>query len=184
MSTTTRMSFEEFLRLPEEPGKHYELSEGELIVEPSPAFWHNSIRNRVARRLQDFVQSHALGAVTVENDFRLAPNIVRNPDVAFIATARLKHIDIDVSPIEGAPTLAVEVVSPSNSAQDMLLKEHQYLSAGCEAVWVVYPTLGLVTVRNSTGMREVRNLLPEAQPFMGNIFSMILAEILDRDITK
>jgi hypothetical protein len=36
MSATTRLSFEEFLQLPEETGKRYELDRGELIVEPSP----------------------------------------------------------------------------------------------------------------------------------------------------
>lgn len=90
---------------------------------------------RIARHLQDFVRLHGLGHVTIENDFRLAPDIVRNPDVAFISNERLRHMDVDRSPIKGPPDLAVEVVSPANSAQDMLANIHQCLESGCQAVW-------------------------------------------------
>ena len=49
MGSTTKLSFEEFLHLPEETGKRFELDEGELIVEASPTFRHNVIRDRIAR---------------------------------------------------------------------------------------------------------------------------------------
>jgi Putative restriction endonuclease len=99
MGATTKLTFEEFLQLPEEPGKRFELDRGELIVEPSPTFRHNVIRERIARHLKDFVAANRLGAVTVENDFRLAPDVVRNPDVAFIASEPLRRVDVDISPI-------------------------------------------------------------------------------------
>lgn len=134
MSATTKLTFEEFLQLPEEAGKRFELDRGELIVEPSPTLLHNVVRFRIARHLQDFVRTHHLGLVTVENDFRLARDIVRNPDVAFVAPELLSRMDADRSPIDGVPDLAIEVVSPTNSAQDMLTKVHQYLEAGCRAV--------------------------------------------------
>jgi Uma2 family endonuclease len=55
-------------------------------VEPSPAPWHNLIRERIAARLRSLVQSSELGVVVQEMDFRLGPDTVRNPDVAVIAT--------------------------------------------------------------------------------------------------
>lgn len=119
MGTTTKLTFDEWLGLPEREGTIYELDEGDLVLEPSPTLRHNRIRDRIARCLADFVQAHRLGEVTVEMDFRLGPTTVRNPDVAFIATEHLQHIDPDRSPIDGAPALAVEVVSPTNLAQDM-----------------------------------------------------------------
>jgi Uma2 family endonuclease len=81
MSSTTRLTFQQFVELPEEPGKRFELDRGELIVEPSPTFRHNVIRDRIARHLREFVMTHSLGAVTVEKDFRLDSDTVRNPDV-------------------------------------------------------------------------------------------------------
>ncbi len=155
MAATTRLTFEEFQNLPEREGTRYELDEGELLMEPSPTFFHNRVRDRIARRLSDFVESHNLGEVTVELDFRLGPEIVRNPDIALIAPDHLRRIDINRSPVEGAPILAVEVIYPSNSAQDTARKIRQYLRSGCRSVWIVYPSLGVVEVHSPAGTRTV-----------------------------
>jgi Uma2 family endonuclease len=48
-------------------------------------------------------------------------------------------MNVDRSPIEGVPDLAIEVVSESNLAEDMLTKVYQYIDAGAKAVWVSYP---------------------------------------------
>lgn len=186
MSATTKLSFEEFLQLPNEPGKRYELDRGELIVEPSPALRHNMIRDRIGRRLQDFVLAHRLGNITVENDFRLDTDVVRNPDIAFIAAAKLDSLDIDRSPIDGVPDLAIEVVSPSNSAQDMATKVHQYLAAGAHAVWVFYPNLKLAEIHDARGTREIAapaDLVEEAL-FPGLRFTLSLADVFDEDRMK
>jgi Uma2 family endonuclease len=182
--STGRMTFEEFLQLPEEPGKRYELSQGELIVEPSPTLRHSTIRRRIANLLHDFVATHDLGAVTEANDFRLAPDVVRNPDVAFVGIRQLKSFDVDRSPLEGTPTLAVEVISPSNSAEDVLLKVHQYLNAGCKAVWVVYAALHSLVVHDSGGMREFTDRFEETRLFGGLKFVLPLDYVFDPDITK
>jgi Uma2 family endonuclease len=186
MAATTKLTFEEFLRLPQEPGKHFELDRGDLIVEPSPTYRHNRIRYRIARHLDDFVQRYQLGSVIVENDFRLAPDIVHNPDVAFLASEPLSRIDVDRSPVEGVPTLAIEVISPTNSAQDTLTKVHQYLDAGCQAVWVFYPNLKVVQVHDSSGTREIAAPAPrqEKKLFGDRPYSLPLAPIFDEDITK
>jgi Uma2 family endonuclease len=186
MGTTTKLTFEEFIQLPEEPGKRFELDEGELIVEASPTFRHNVIRQRIARCLSDFVLTHSLGAVTVENDFRLSSNVIRNPDVAFVATERLRLIDVDRSPIDGVPDLAIEVVSPSNSAEDMMKKVHQYLDAGAKTVWVFYPNLKLVEIHDEKGIRQASApaSLREEQLFCGHVFFLPLTPVFDEDITK
>lgn len=186
MGATTKLSFEEFLQLPEEPGKRFELDEGELIVEPSPAFRHNRIRSRIARHLEDFVQAHQLGLVTIESDFRVNADTVRNPDVAFVNNERLSTMDVDRSPVDGVPNLAIEVISPSNSAQDMLKKVHQYLDAGCQAVWVFYPNLKVVSVHDSNGVREIGapSALREERLFSGHKYSLPLQYVFDDDIRK
>lgn len=142
MTATPRLTFEEFQRLPEREGTIYELDEGELRIEPSPALRHNLIRQHIALKLTQFLELKNLGIVVEEMDFRLGPDIVRNPDVAFITNEHLKTVDLDRSPVDGAPALAVEVISPSNSAQDMAKKTQQYLAAGSKIVWIVYPRCG------------------------------------------
>ena len=182
MSTTTRLTFEDFERLPEQEGILYELDEGELLMEPSPSFLHNRIRDRIARHLAKFVAEHRLGEITVEMDFRLGPEIVRNPDVAFVTNEHLRSIDVNRSPVEGAPELAVEVISPNNLAQDTLKKVSQFLEAGAKAVWVVYPGLQLVEVYKLDGSRQVKapESLTDQVPF-GSAFSLPLTSVFDED---
>jgi len=179
MSTTTRLTFEEFENLPELEGVHYELDEGEVLMKPSPTFFHNAVRARIAQRLRDFVDAHQLGYVIEEMDFLLSPDTVRNPDVAFVTTDHLRTIDINRSPVNGAPALAVEVVSPNNLAQDMQKKVKQYLSGGSSAVWVVYPTMSLVEVHVRDGIRQVKapDSLVEERLFGGRKFTLALSPL-------
>lgn len=179
VGTTTKLTFEDFQKLPEREGAIYELDEGELLMEPSPALRHNLIRQRIAMKLIQFVESRNLGIVVEEMDFRLSPDTVRNPDVAFITAEHVKKTDLDRSPVDGAPAFAVEVISPSNSAQDMAKKTQQYIQAGCSIVWIVYPSLRVVEVHSASGSRQVRapDLLREETLFHG--FSLSLSYILD-----
>src|SRR5258708_8510450 len=128
MGITTRISFEDFQKAqgaaPE--GVRYELDEGELVVTPSPTPLHNVVRYRLRRALTDFVQKNGLGIVLDETDFRLSTNVVRKPDVAFIAEEGLRDFDFTRTPVEITPTLAVEVISPNNLAPNTLKKIHQY----------------------------------------------------------
>src|SRR5215471_8350367 len=146
------LTFDEFERLPEEEGIRYELDEGALLMEPSPVYRHNLIRQRIFIRLNEFVESHDLGSVIEEMDFRLGPVTVRNPDVAFVTNEHLKSIDLDRTPVEGAPALAIEVISPGNLAQDTAKKVHQYLAAGSQAVWLIYPSLRLIEIHSSSAV--------------------------------
>jgi Uma2 family endonuclease len=179
VGTTTKLTFEEFQKLPEREGAIYELDEGDLLMEPSPAVRHNLIRQRIALKLMQFVESRHLGIVLEEMDFLLSSDTVRNPDVAFVTSEHVKKIDLDRSPVDGAPAFAVEVISPSNSAQDMAKKTQQYLQAGCNIVWIVYPSLRVVEVHSASGSRQVRapEMLREETLFHG--FSLPLSYIFD-----
>lgn len=179
MGTTTRITFEEFQELPEREGAIYELDEGELLMEPSPALRHNLIRQRIAFKISEFAVFRRLGVVAEEMDFRIGPDTVRNPDVAFITVEHLKTIDLDQSPVNGAPALAVEVVSPGNSADDISKKTQQYLRPGCRAVWVVYPKLRMVDVHSKVGSRHVREPEPLKDENLFPGFSLSLHYIFD-----
>src|SRR5262249_24025170 len=152
--------------------------EGELLMEPSPTFLHNRIRDRIARRLSDFVEAQRLGEVTVEMDFRLGQSTVRNPDVALVTTEHLRQIDVNRSPVEGSPALAVEVISKGNPAEDTAKKVQQYLRAGCRSVWIVYPGIKRVEIHSSAGIKAfvAPETLRDEAVLPG--FSLPLAEIL------
>ncbi len=145
--TTTLMTAEDLLALPEDD-KRYELVEGELI-EMSPSSRPRSRDGqRIAARLTVFVEDNDLGEVHgADGGFilRRNPDTVRSPDAAFVRKARLLDLD-DEGFLPIAPDLAVEIVSPSNTVNEMSRKVQEYLEAGTSIVWVVEPQRRQVTV--------------------------------------
>jgi Uma2 family endonuclease len=181
MATKTLLTIEQYAALDEPAGVRYELSEGELIVTPSPSYFHNEIRDEFNARLRAFVKKQKLGGVTSETDMQLADDVVRRPDVAFISTERLRGIDRRKVPVPLSPDLVIEIVSENDRADDLILKVSQYLTAGARAVWLFYPNTRLA-------YRYVPNKLePEVrsadaghvfeEPEMLPGFSLPLAEI-------
>ena len=100
---------------------------------------HGLVAAEVCYLLKDHVRRHTPGRVfAAETGFRLRrdPDLLRCPDAAFVAAARLAA-GIPAGVVEGAPDLAVEVLSPSNTAAEMQRKLVDYLRYGARAVWVV-----------------------------------------------
>lgn len=126
--------------------RRHELEAGRLLSEPLPAHRRDRVRRRLERILEDHVAATDLGEVFGEAGYVLArdPDTVRGPDVSFVARRRLVDFD-DSRFFEGAPDLAVEIVSPSNRPAEIRAKVADYLAAGCRLVWVVDPGRRIVT---------------------------------------
>ena len=139
MATKTLLTVEQYAALDEPAGVRYELSDGDLIMTPSPSHFHNTIRDDLNNSLRTFVKKHGLGDVSCEADVKLVGEVVRRPDVAFFCAGRLHGVDIDRVPLPVAPDLVIEIVSRNDRADDLMLKVSQYLQAGAKAVWLVYP---------------------------------------------
>jgi len=143
MATRTLLTIADYLALEEPVGVRYELNRGELVVTPSPSYFHNEIRDGLNARLRAFVKRQKLGGVTSETDMLLAEDTVRRPDVAFISAARLCGINLHKAPLPLSPNLVIEIVSENDRADDLILKVKQYLTAGTRAVWLFYPSARL-----------------------------------------
>jgi Uma2 family endonuclease len=136
------MTAEELLALPTGMGRRYELVQGELKTMSPAGSRHGQIALRLGALLQQFVRSHGMGAVVgAETGFilRRNPDTVRAPDAAFIAQARIPSGGLPAEYFPGAPDLAIEVVSPSDGAAEIEHKVNEYLAAGTQQVWLVYP---------------------------------------------
>lgn len=182
MATKTLMSVKDYAALDEPEGMRYELSDGELIVTPSSTTFHNLIRDDFNSHLRIFVKAHGLGIVVSETDMKLAGEVVRRPDVAFIRAQRLEGVDLDQSPLPVPPDLAIEIVSKNDRADDLLLKVSQYLEAGAQAVWLMYPNTRLA-YRYIQGKREPEVRAADAgesfeEPNILPGFSLALNQIL------
>jgi Uma2 family endonuclease len=135
-----KVTFEEFQKLQQsQESVRYELDEGELIEMTPASYQHNRIRGRIEQWLREHPEAQGLGEVVAEMDFRLSSDVVRTPDVSFIIAEQLQVIHPTDALLQGAPALAVEIISPSNTASEIVRKRNQYLAAGSQAVWVVYP---------------------------------------------
>src|SRR5258708_38446487 len=94
---------------------------------------------------------------------RLAPGLVRLPDVSFVSWSQLAERRVPREAILGlAPQLAIEVLSQSNTVQEMARKLDDYFNAGVKLVWYVDPRLRTVTVympeRKTTVLNDDRTL--------------------------
>jgi Uma2 family endonuclease len=152
MSTEVQlMTADELLAMPDD-GFCYELVKGELIRMPPPGHIHGRVTMRVAGPLYQHVIANNLGIVyAAETGFLIHqnPDTVRAPDAAFVQQQRVDSAGEIEGYWVGAPDLAVEVVSPSDSVGYVEDKVAEWIEAGSRLVWVVSPKLRTVTVYRS-----------------------------------
>jgi Uma2 family endonuclease len=150
MGAKTQISVAEFDRLEQPDELRYELDEGELIEMTKPRYEpHNRIVMTLTRALFAYLSENPIGEVlSADNLFVLGPATRRSPDLSFLTMERMRQIEPGKD-IEGAPDLAIEVLSPSDTAESMRRKMKQYFAAGGRAVWLVYPGSREVEVSES-----------------------------------
>ena len=139
------------------PNKRTELVRGVLIIREPAGYQHGDIAMRLGAAIHNYVEAHGLGRVlAAETGFTLerGPDTVRAPDVAFISNARLP----DPPPrafAEMAPDLAVEVLSPGDTAREGDEKVADWLKAGTRLVWVVDPIRANARVYRADGTESL-----------------------------
>ncbi|NKQ35954.1 MAG: Uma2 family endonuclease [Chloroflexi bacterium] len=141
---------EELLKRPPED-RRGELVKGEFVPMSPAGHLHGSIAMNIASQLWLYVRPNNLGKVyAAETGFYLFrnPDTVRAPDAAFVRLERLPAQTEDGF-FAGAPDLAVEVISPSETVADIEDKVIDYLEAGTQQVWLIYPRTKTITVYRS-----------------------------------
>jgi len=133
------MTVEQFERLPEQAGVRYELDHGELLEVSGPNYQHNRVRDKVITALNNFIDAAKIGEAVAEQEFRIAQDTVRRPDVAFLRSGVAGRIDKSKSVVDCVPDLVIEIVSPNDTAEQLMHRVNQFLAAGCQCVWIVYP---------------------------------------------
>jgi Uma2 family endonuclease len=148
-----RMTAEDLLRLPD-TGKRYELVGGTVLETPPAGGERGYVAGSVLYRLRAFLEEQRLGGAlfAAETGFRILrdPDTVRAADVAYVAQARLAEARVPGYP-ELGPDLVVEVVSPSDTASDIQDKVDDWLRAGVQLVWVLYPASQSAMVYRADG---------------------------------
>jgi Uma2 family endonuclease len=141
----------ELLRFADD-GSRYELVRGEVRRMNPSGVRHGVLAARVAELLAAHVRSQRLGEVMgAQTGFLLAsnPDTVRAPDAAFVTRERVEHTGLMEGFFPGAPDLAVEIISPSDSYSEVEEKALTWLASGSRMVLVVDPRRRSVTVYRS-----------------------------------
>ena len=151
-NVTTLLSVADYAELAEHDERYVtELVRGVVVREPRRRHRHGQIQVEIAFQLRAWAGTRD-ASVTVESGYILSddPATVRGPDVAVVLGSRSS----DGQPggwLRGAPDLAVEILSPSDTSIAVHQKTLQYLEAGARLVWIVDPDARTVTIYRPNG---------------------------------
>ena len=131
------LTYEDFAALPDD-GKRYELHEGELSVTPAPSRRHQTILGRLYVMLALHVDASGQGELYLSPfDCIMSDTTVVEPDLVYVDDSR-RHL-VSERGIEGSPTLAVEILSPSTKQIDRRRKMALYAAHDITWYWIVDP---------------------------------------------
>jgi Uma2 family endonuclease len=130
---------DELLAFGAENDTKYELTEGKLIAMPPAGIKHGAVTARLLAAIAAHVYQNKLGEVfDGQTGFRLSLDFCFSPDISFVSRERLDLLSPDADKLfHGAPDLAVEVLSPSDSIPKTSKKMALYLAHGTRLGWMI-----------------------------------------------
>jgi Uma2 family endonuclease len=142
------MTAEEFEVLPDD-GKRYELIDGELREMAPTVNWHGEVETNLTILLHTHVRAHRLGRVScgeVLYIVRRNPDRVRAADIAFIRQERVPPLEARQHIMEVIPDLVVEILSNSDTIEEISDRIDDWLNASVQILWIVDPFRRTVTI--------------------------------------
>jgi Uma2 family endonuclease len=142
------LTVEEFLALSLPAGKA-ELVRGDLRMPPPPGAPHGVAAANLVVALGIHARAHNLGRVFADNfgyELVRLPRTVRVPDASFLRADRFPPDGVGPGVLKLAPDLAVEILSPSETASELEEKLGDYAAAGTPLIWVIDPERRTVMV--------------------------------------
>ena len=131
-----KLTYEDYSKTPED--ERYELIDGELIMSAAPNIAHQTAQANLGAPLGSHVRAERLGYVFFTPcDVVLSVHDTVQPDLIFVSGENADIIT-DAN-IQGAPDLVVEIISPSSTARDWVVKRDLYARHGVKEYWVIDP---------------------------------------------
>lgn len=131
----------------------YEVIDGRIVEKPVMGIYQVLVASELIRLMNTSAGMDRLGRVVSEMLFVVDPTrkLKRRPDVAFVSYERWPRRSPSPTgdALEVVPDLAVEVISPSNTADEVVDKLDEYFRAGGRLVWVIYPVSRKIYVYTS-----------------------------------
>lgn len=147
-TSSTRISYEDFLKISENSDERFEYIDGEIYLLASPKVTHQNVLMELFGLLYNFFQDKPCQPAVAPFDITLkrnAENInIVQPDLMIICDLE-DHLD-DRDYYMGVPTLAVEIISESSRKKDYLKKLDLYMDCGVQEYWIVNPFNKEITI--------------------------------------
>src|SRR5579862_2841997 len=134
MARTALLTYEDLERFPED-GLRRELIGGDLVVSPSPIPAHQSAVTALAGSLLSYARTRRGRAFVGPIDIVFGDRDVVAPDAVYVAADRLAIVG--EKNLKGAPSLVIEVLSPSTTRVDRTKKRSLYARSGVLEYWIV-----------------------------------------------
>ncbi|HMD48562.1 MAG TPA: Uma2 family endonuclease [Bryobacteraceae bacterium] len=153
-TTTTMVTVQEFLALPEVEGERIELIGGEVVSMGQAKFGHEWVKANLILILSGWILKNPSLVLLSETMVQLSDNDSPIPDISLISRSR-KPTDMS-GWFQGAPDVAIEVVS-SEKASVLEKKIELYLAHGSKSVWIVFPEHQVVRIYDASGQARMFN---------------------------
>lgn len=159
ITTTQKLTFEEYLTYDDDTDTRYELVEG-CLVAMTPAIWqHYFITHFIFEILLEEIRRLNLPwMIFLEPGQRTGISTSRIPDLAVIPKQQLVNLKSLPAIAESPVLLAIEVVSPSSVEDDYIIKRDEYQATGIPEYWVVDAISDDPRITIHTPKGEVYNL--------------------------
>jgi Uma2 family endonuclease len=148
-ATTTMVTVQEFLQMAEPDGERMELIGGEVVTMGYGKAPHEIVKSNLLRILVVWLAQNPVGQLFAETMFQLDDYSSLMPDLSVVFPGRVVPGTKDW--LQGAPEIAVEVVS-SETAARLEEKIDLYLAHGGKSVWVVFPQHRAVRIFDTSGL--------------------------------
>ncbi len=158
--TKMRMTVDEFydfVNAEENRNRCFELVRGEVIEVSRPTRVHGRICAKMTFKLELYAEKRKKGYVVCNDTgviLETEPDTVRGPDVAWYEDV-VQFDDLPEKWGDTVPRLAVEVLSPNDTAHYITEKVNDYLDNGVELVWVIDPEVRAITIYSKTGVQKL-----------------------------
>lgn len=130
--------------------KRYEIIDGEVFDMTSPSFTHQIVSMELGRQFANYFENKSCKVVCAPFDVILTKSAKKNDEIFTVIQPDIMVVcdpkKIEERGIVGAPDLVVEIISPSTSSKDNIIKRRIYEQAGVKEFWLVHPVDRLIRV--------------------------------------
>ncbi len=188
LTTTRRYTVDDLDQFPDD-GKLRELVNGEIVEWDAPSWEHAALEAELTSIIRNFVRERRLGTVGCgEAMVRIlgSAHDARGSDIEFCRRGRSTWAEARLPAALTPPDLVVEIISPSDRADQVMEKVHDWLRAGVQLLWYINPETGTTTVYQGDRITHVTadavldggDVLPGFQIRLGQLLQELRAEMV------